>query len=592
MAVRVRVWVVALVLALAAWCGPAVAQDGKPVRDLTEDKELRELGSKARQLFKDGKGKEAMDVALAGLAIAEGRYGPDHAIVAQAHWALAYLYTLQDQPEDAEPHQQRAMALFERPLAALTPEELKKAPDPPRPYGFSPAAGMAMLYYFQGASYYIEFNRCTPAIPLLERSLVWLENGIGPDAYGPTEMGDRLVRCLIEGGRYVDAERFLKHAIAIGERMPDDANGGRRRDFRPMLASLYAAQGRSEAAKALLKDVGPFPPGAVEKVFASASEIVQTGRYAEAEALYKQELARLEDYASFAPTRAAIDALQDKLNAISGYSAEANTARHPLHMELGRLQRTLPTAEKIAAVRHTLGALYQKQGRYAEAEALFREELARLERAAEFAGESWRLQQTLPTDQIARVLHALGQLYHEQGKHAEAEALLKRAIGLHEHLDYADQISIEFSLARLHTDQQHYGDAESAYKQVLSLYAKRDRHERGKLATAPTASVLKSIAALPLKQGHPDRAEELHKRALKVLKDLGPDRFDVAGMLNDLAELYRGQKRFAEAEPLYKRALAICVKGDMSPITSLSEQCSRTSRRSTGTRAATTMPSG
>jgi tetratricopeptide (TPR) repeat protein len=36
-------------------------------------------------------------------------------------------------------------------------------------------------------------------------------------------------------------------------------------------------------------------------------------------------------------------------------------------------------------------------------------------------------------------------------------------------------------------------------------------------------------------------------------------------MLNDLAELYRGQKRFAEAEPLYKRALAICVKGDMSP---------------------------
>jgi tetratricopeptide (TPR) repeat protein len=201
--------------------------------------------------------------------------------------------------------------------------------------------------------------------------------------------------------------------------------------------------------------------------------------------------------------------------------------------------------------------------------------------------------ETLATeDQIARVLHSLGRLYHEQGKHAEAEAHLKRAIGLHEHLDYADQISIHFSLARLHTSQQHYTDAENAYKQVLSLYAKRDRHERGKLPAAPTASVLKSIAALVLKQGQPDRAEELHKRALKVLKDLGPDRFDVAQMLNDFAELYRGQKRLAEAEPLYKRALAICAKATWVPITSLSEPCWRTSRRSTGIRAAATMPSG
>jgi tetratricopeptide repeat protein len=32
-----------------------------------------------------------------------------------------------------------------------------------------------------------------------------------------------------------------------------------------------------------------------------------------------------------------------------------------------------------------------------------------------------------------------------------------------------------------------------------------------------------------------------------------------------LAELYRGQRRFAEAEPLYKRSLAICERGDMSP---------------------------
>ena len=216
-----RVWVVALVLALAAWCGPALAQEGKAVQDITDDKELKELGSKAHQLFKDGKDKEATDLTLAALAIAEGRYGPDHAIVGQTHAALAFLYTLQDQPEEAERHQQRAMAIFERPYAALTPEELKKVPAPPRPYVFSPAGGMALLYYFQGAAYFVDFNRCAPALPLLERAVIWLEKAIGPDEYGPNEIADRLGRCYMERGRYVDAERLFKRGVSIGERLPD-----------------------------------------------------------------------------------------------------------------------------------------------------------------------------------------------------------------------------------------------------------------------------------------------------------------------------------------------------------------------------------
>ncbi len=40
-------------------------------------------------------------------------------------------------------------------------------------------------------------------------------------------------------------------------------------------------------------------------------------------------------------------------------------------------------------------------------------------------------------------------------------------------------------------------------------------------------------------------------------KTLGPDHPDVAQSLNNLAFLYEDQGRYAEAEPLYKRALAI-----------------------------------
>ena len=43
-------------------------------------------------------------------------------------------------------------------------------------------------------------------------------------------------------------------------------------------------------------------------------------------------------------------------------------------------------------------------------------------------------------------------------------------------------------------------------------------------------------------------------------KALGPDHPNVATSLNNLAELYRNQGKYAEAEPLYKRSLAIREK--------------------------------
>ena len=56
-------------------------------------------------------------------------------------------------------------------------------------------------------------------------------------------------------------------------------------------------------------------------------------------------------------------------------------------------------------------------------------------------------------------------------------------------------------------------------------------------------------------------AEPLYKRSLAIYeKALGPDHPDVALSLNNLAELYRTQGRDADAEPLIKRSLAIREK--------------------------------
>ncbi|MFM8294706.1 MAG: tetratricopeptide repeat protein, partial [Microcystaceae cyanobacterium] len=59
-------------------------------------------------------------------------------------------------------------------------------------------------------------------------------------------------------------------------------------------------------------------------------------------------------------------------------------------------------------------------------------------------------------------------------------------------------------------------------------------------------------------QGKYAEAEPLVLRSLAIReKQLGENHPDVATSLNNLAELYRAQGKYAEAEPLYQRAIAI-----------------------------------
>jgi tetratricopeptide (TPR) repeat protein len=62
-------------------------------------------------------------------------------------------------------------------------------------------------------------------------------------------------------------------------------------------------------------------------------------------------------------------------------------------------------------------------------------------------------------------------------------------------------------------------------------------------------------------RGRYAEAEPLCRRALAIReRALGPNHQSTAASLNNLAELYRDQGRYAEAEPLYQRALAIDEK--------------------------------
>ncbi len=75
------------------------------------------------------------------------------------------------------------------------------------------------------------------------------------------------------------------------------------------------------------------------------------------------------------------------------------------------------------------------------------------------------------------------------------------------------------------------------------------------------ATTLNNLAVLYDEQGRYAEAEPLYKRALAIMEQaLGPEHPDVATNLDNLASLYLFQGKYAEAEPLYKRLLAITEK--------------------------------
>lgn len=72
------------------------------------------------------------------------------------------------------------------------------------------------------------------------------------------------------------------------------------------------------------------------------------------------------------------------------------------------------------------------------------------------------------------------------------------------------------------------------------------------------AAALNNLAQIYADQGHDDQAEPLYKRAIALMeKGAGQGSVEIAPLLNNLAALYQRQSRFTEAEPLFKRALAV-----------------------------------
>lgn len=181
---------------------------------------------------------------------------------------------------------------------------------------------------------------------------------------------------------------------------------------------------------------------------------------------------------------------------------------------------------------------YEWQGRYVEAERLFKRLVALVELEN--------------SPRIVRGLYAMAVLYIKWDRLSEAEPLLGRALAIAEGIpgmEGTEAIATLWTyLGKLYAAQRRYAEAESLLRRALEI------HER----TGGLWLSLQALGELYRAQGKYAAAEPLLQRALAVReRDYGTEHPRVAETLNSLGELYRAQGRFAEAEPLFRRALAI-----------------------------------
>jgi tetratricopeptide (TPR) repeat protein len=218
---------------------------------------------------------------------------------------------------------------------------------------------------------------------------------------------------------------------------------------------------------------------------------------------------------------------------------------------------------EVASSLSFLGDLYHQQGKYAEAEPLLQRALHIREQRLESDDEG-----------VATALAALGDLYYQQGKYAEAEPLLQRALHIREQrVQQAQQAQLRSSdlpvaerpvvtdllaiplmrLGNLYQQQGKYAEAEPLYQRALSIWEQQWGPENLNVAWPLT-----SLGDLNYQQGKYAEAEPLLQHALHIREQtLGPEHPEVAYSLSGLANLYREQGKFAEAELLLQRALHI-----------------------------------
>lgn len=308
---------------------------------------------------------------------------------------------------------------------------------------------------------------------------------------------------------YTKAEEFLFSAIELREksREPEYIDSGTLN----ALANLYRIQNRDQDVErvllrrfAIIKEAYGLNDSNVALALDSLADVyIRQRNYTKAESLYKEALANLE--------KASDDTRQTRLKMFDGLLSVYRSERAYAASE-ALLQQCLKLAEELVGTEHPLFAGY---------------------------------------------LNAQGSLFLDQEKYVAAEPVFKRALDIREKALPPENSDIAQSLNNLAKDyyyQGKYVEAEPLYIKAISISQKLKDP-----SPSDWAWYTKNYALLLYAQGKTAQAEPLFEKARKFFAENQRDR-DVAFSLYELAELYRRQKKYEEAEAWFKKAIPLMEK--------------------------------
>ena len=505
-----------------------------PVQPKPVDEELNILNQQVSQLYQTGRYGEATPLAERYVDLAKDRHGEDHPIYGTAIVWLATLYRAQGRYAEAEPLYKRSPGVREKALGPDHPD-VRHAAQQSR----------------------IPLRRPRP----LRRGRAALQARHRDPREGP---GSRPLGC-----RHLAEQSWP--VLCTGE-------GRYARPSRSSVAPWRSTRG------AWAPTIPPSPPPQ------QPGPLLPGHRpYAEAEPLY-QARALAIPRRRWAPTTRRRHALNNLAELYGARAATPRPSRSTSAPGIG--EKALgPDHPDVAAALNNLAVLYREPG------PLRRGRAALQARASRSTRRRWA-----PTTPMSPPsLNNLAALYRAQGRYAEAEPLYKRSLAIREKAlgpDHPDVASVAQQPGRAVPSPGPLRRGRAALqarardlREGAGPRPPRCRHraqQPGRAVPSP-GPLRRGRAALQarlairekaLGPDHPDvasrsttwpscteaqgryaEAEPLYKRSLAIReKALGPDHPDVATALNNLAALYRAQGRYAEAEPLYKRSLAIREK--------------------------------
>ena len=172
--------------------------------------------------------------------------------------------------------------------------------------------------------------------------------------------------------------------------------------------------------------------------------------------------------------------------------------------------------------------------------------------------------QTQGVDDLAVLRGQVSQLY-SQGKYAEALTIAEPYVNLARQRDGDAHIEFATAIAWMGSvliAQGRYAEAEPLYRRALDIREKALGPEHPSFGTS-----LNNLAGLYRARAGTPRPSRSTSGRWASAKALGDEHPSVATSLNNLAVLYVSEGRYAEAEPLYQRAMGIreTALGDEHP---------------------------